>query len=81
MIDERRGGTISNIDDVIPLAQRDAFMSGYKKAAGFAIEQLNTAPRTLAEGARVKGPMWAEGPCVDPSWRALCPLKDLSQGR
>jgi hypothetical protein len=29
-------------------------MSGYKKAAGFAIEQLNTASRTIPEGARVE---------------------------
>lgn len=53
MVDERCGGTFSNIDDVIAPAERDAFMAGYKKAAGFAIEQLNTAPRTIAEGARV----------------------------
>ncbi|MGJ4941323.1 flavin-dependent oxidoreductase [Bradyrhizobium sp. HKCCYLS1011] len=54
MVDERCGGTFTNIDDVIPPAERDAFMAGYKKAAGFAIEQLNTAPRTIAEGARVR---------------------------
>jgi hypothetical protein len=53
MVDERCGGTFTNIDDVIPPAERDAFMAGYKKAAGFAIEQLNTAPRTLPEGAKV----------------------------
>lgn len=53
MVDERCGGTFSNIDDVIPPAERDAFMAGYKKAAGFAIEQLNAAPRTIAEGATV----------------------------
>ncbi|MDU6835263.1 MAG: flavin-dependent oxidoreductase, partial [Bradyrhizobium sp.] len=52
-VDERCGGTFSNIDDVIPSAEREAFMAGYKKAAGFAIEQLNTAPRTIADGARV----------------------------
>lgn len=53
LVDERCGGTFSNIDDVIPPAERDAFMAGYKKAAGFAIEQLNAAPRTIAEGATV----------------------------
>lgn len=53
LVDERCGGTFSNIDDVIPPAEREAFMAGYKKAAGFAIEQLNTAPRTIADGARV----------------------------
>ena len=54
LVDERCGGTFSNIDDVIPPAEREAFMAGYKKAAGFAIEQLNAAPRMIAEGARVQ---------------------------
>jgi len=53
MVDERCGGTFTDIDDVISPAERQAFMAGYKKAAGFAIEQLNTAPRMIAEGARV----------------------------
>ncbi|WP_315735222.1 flavin-dependent oxidoreductase [Bradyrhizobium sp. SZCCHNR1093] len=53
LVDERCGGTFTNIDDVIPPAEREAFMAGYKKAAGFAIEQLNAAPRTIAEGAQV----------------------------
>ncbi|CCD91372.1 putative flavoprotein monooxygenase [Bradyrhizobium sp. ORS 375] len=53
LVDERCGGTFTNIDEVIPPAERDAFMAGYKKAAGFAIEQLNTAPRTIPEGARI----------------------------
>jgi hypothetical protein len=29
-------------------------MAGYKAAAGFAIENLNKAERTIAQGARVK---------------------------
>jgi hypothetical protein len=29
-------------------------MAGYKAAAGFAIENLNKAPRTIPEGARVR---------------------------
>ena len=52
MVDERCGGTFDNIDDVIPAAERAAFMAGYKAAAGFAIETLNKAPRTIAAGAR-----------------------------
>ena len=52
MVDERCGGTFDNIDDVIPADERAAFMAGYKTAAGFAIDSLNTAPRTIAEGAR-----------------------------
>jgi 2-polyprenyl-6-methoxyphenol hydroxylase-like FAD-dependent oxidoreductase len=52
MVDERCGGTFDNIDDVIPAQERAAFMAGYKAAAGFAVEKLNTAPQTIAMGAR-----------------------------
>ncbi|ARP99101.1 flavin-dependent oxidoreductase [Pseudorhodoplanes sinuspersici] len=54
IVDERCGGTFDNIDDVIPANERAAFMAGYKAAAGFAIETLNNAPRTIAEDARVQ---------------------------
>lgn len=54
MVDERCGGTFDNIDDVIPPQERAQFMAGYKAAAGFAIEALNKAPRTIPEGARVQ---------------------------
>lgn len=53
MVDERCGGSFETIDDVIPAEERAAFMAGYKAAAGFAIESLNKAPRTIAPGARV----------------------------
>lgn len=53
LLDERCGGTFENIDDLIPAQERAAFMAGYKAAAGFAIEALNAAPRTIPEGARV----------------------------
>ena len=36
--------------------ERAAFMAGYKAAAGFAIDQLNKAPPTIAPGARVPPP-------------------------
>ncbi|MGH6988817.1 MAG: flavin-dependent oxidoreductase [Stellaceae bacterium] len=52
IVDERCGGTFDNIDKIIPPEERDAFMAGYKAAAGFAAEQLNNAPQTIAEGAR-----------------------------
>lgn len=52
MVDERCGGTFDNIDDVIPPKERTEFMAGYKAAAGFAIEKLNTSPRTIPSGAR-----------------------------
>ncbi len=54
MVDERCGGTFDNIDDVIPPQERAAFMAGYKAAAGFAIEALNKAPPTIANGARAR---------------------------
>lgn len=56
IVDERCGGTFDNIDDVIPAQERAAFMAGYKAAAGFAIETLNNAPRTITTGARVRSP-------------------------
>jgi 5-methylphenazine-1-carboxylate 1-monooxygenase len=43
-VDERSGGVFQNIDDVIPPAERAAFMADYRTAAGFAIETLNAAP-------------------------------------
>ena len=55
MVDERCGGTFDNIDDVIPPKERADFMAGYKAAAGFAIEKLNSAPPTIAKGARARG--------------------------
>ena len=56
IVDERCGGTFDNIDDVISPRERADFMAAYKAAAGFAIETLNNAPRTIAEGARVHIP-------------------------
>jgi 2-polyprenyl-6-methoxyphenol hydroxylase-like FAD-dependent oxidoreductase len=55
IVDERCGGTFDNIDDVIPPKERAEFMAGYRAAAGFAIEQLNKAPRTIPGGARARG--------------------------
>lgn len=54
IVDERCGGQFDNIDDVVPPDERNAFMASYKAAAGFAIEQLNNAPPTIAPGARVR---------------------------
>lgn len=56
LVDERCGGVFDDIDDVIPAAEREAFMARYKAAAGFAIETLNAAPPTIAPGARAR---WA----------------------
>jgi 5-methylphenazine-1-carboxylate 1-monooxygenase len=54
MVDERCGGTFDDIDSVIPPSERTEFMAGYRTAAGFAMEQLNNAPPTIREGARVR---------------------------
>ena len=54
IVDERCGGVFEHIDDVIPAAEREVFMAGYKKAAGFAIDALNSEPQPIAPGARVR---------------------------
>ncbi len=41
------------IDDVLPLAERQAFLSGYRAAAGFDVETLNAAKPIIASGARI----------------------------
>ncbi len=47
LVDERCGGVFDDIDQVVPKAEREAFMARYKAAAGFAIETLNAAPPTV----------------------------------
>lgn len=54
LVDKRCGGRFEDIDAVVPPAERIAFMAAYKSAAGFAMEQLNSAPPTIPAGARVK---------------------------
>lgn len=54
LVHDRCGGTFDDIDAVIPPDEREAFLAGYKKAAGFAIESLNAAPPTITPGARVR---------------------------
>jgi 2-polyprenyl-6-methoxyphenol hydroxylase-like FAD-dependent oxidoreductase len=54
LLDERCGGVFDDIDDAIPAAEREAFMSRYKNAAGFAMEQLNAAPPIIDPGKRVR---------------------------
>lgn len=53
LVDERCGGVFDDINSIIPQAERDAFMAGYKAAAGFAIERLNASPPTIAPGVRL----------------------------
>ena len=51
LLDERCGGRFDDIEKVIPRAERDEFMRGYRAAAGFAMEKLNSSPPILARGA------------------------------
>jgi 5-methylphenazine-1-carboxylate 1-monooxygenase len=51
LLDERCGGVFDDIEDVIPRAERDEFMRGYRAAAGLAMEKLNGSPPILARGA------------------------------
>lgn len=53
LLDERCRGTLKNIDDVIPAAERQEFMAKYKFVAGFAMTKLNSAPPTIRQDARV----------------------------
>jgi len=53
LVEERCGDDLSRLDEAVPEAERQAFMAGYKAAAGFAVEQLNAAPPTIPPGARV----------------------------
>ena len=53
LLDERCGGVFDDIEDVLPVAERQEFMAKYKTAAGFAVENLNTARATIEPSARV----------------------------
>src|SRR5262245_13705356 len=53
LLDERCGGVFDDIDTVIPAAEREAFMSRYRAAAGFAMETLNNSPPIIASRAAV----------------------------
>lgn len=55
LVDERCGGVFDDISDVIPRQEVEDFMAKYKAAAGFAIDELNGAPRTIPLGATVEG--------------------------
>lgn len=53
LVEDRCGGVFDDIEQVMPAAEREAFMAGYKAAAGFAIEALNAAAPTLPAGVQV----------------------------
>jgi 2-polyprenyl-6-methoxyphenol hydroxylase-like FAD-dependent oxidoreductase len=47
-LDSRCGGVFDDIEAVFPAAEREALMSRYKAAAGYAVEQLNAAAPTIS---------------------------------
>lgn len=53
LLDERCGGVFDDIEAVLPGEERREFMSRYKQAAGFAMEQLNAAAPTIVAGSTV----------------------------
>ena len=53
IVNDRCGGHFDNIDDIIPPAERSAFIAEYKQAAGFARDHLNAAPPMIAPGAQI----------------------------
>ncbi|MGC6498100.1 MAG: flavin-dependent oxidoreductase [Candidatus Puniceispirillaceae bacterium] len=52
LVHDRCAGIFEDIEDVIPMQERAAFMAGYQSAAGFARDTLNAAPPIIAAGAR-----------------------------
>ena len=54
IVDQRCAGEFENIDEVMTVSERSDFMSGYKTAAGFAIERLNGSAPTIPHGAKVR---------------------------
>ena len=52
-VDERCGSVFEDINDVMPKGEMDELMRGYVKAAGYAMDALNSAPPTIAPGSRV----------------------------
>ena len=53
LVDERCGGDFESVDDVVPAAERTAFMLAYQQAAGFAKERLNAADPIIPQGSTV----------------------------
>lgn len=54
VLDERCGGVFDNIEDVVPLQERQDFMASYRAAAGLDKDALNAAAPIIAPGARVQ---------------------------
>jgi hypothetical protein len=47
MVEDRCGGTFTDIEDVIPRADLAAHAEKYKRLSGFSIEVLNAQPAIL----------------------------------
>lgn len=54
MIEDRCGGQFEALEDVASREELATHAASYKSIAGFAVDALNAAPRTIAAGARVQ---------------------------
>jgi len=52
-LDKRCGGLFDDIETVFPAEERNALMQGYKSAAGYAMEKLNSSPAIIPQSTRV----------------------------
>lgn len=53
-VEDLCGGDFDVIDDVIPTSELAEHAEKYKSLAGFSIAELNSRPRTIPEGARLR---------------------------
>ena len=53
IVDERCGSVFDDISEVMTKEEMEDFMAGYKRAAGYAVESLNSAPPIFPAGSRV----------------------------
>ncbi|HKI75003.1 MAG TPA: FAD-dependent monooxygenase, partial [Pseudomonadales bacterium] len=53
LVDEKCGGIFDAINDVVSAKELDDVMSGYKRAAGYAMEAINAAPPIIPKGSSV----------------------------
>ncbi|MBO9467460.1 flavin-dependent oxidoreductase [Tropicibacter sp. R15_0] len=53
LVDSRCGGEFDDIEDVLPKAEREAFLARYKAAAGYERDSLNEAERLIGADEKV----------------------------
>ena len=52
IVDERCGSVFDDINEVMSKEEMESFMAGYKQAAGYAIDSLNSAPPTISTDSK-----------------------------